>query len=155
MRHEVAHRKLGRTTTHRLAMLRNMANSLIRQERIQTTLPKAKELRSFAEKLVTIGKHNDLAAKRRAFALLRDRNSVQKLFSQIAPSFEKRNGGYTRIYRLGYRVGDAAPLALIEYLQEDRLSAKVEGKVKETKPKEKKKESKKETSQKQASKSKL
>jgi len=151
MRHQVAHRKLGRKTAHRKAMFRNMATSLIKHERITTTLHKAKELRKFADQLVTIGKENTLHARRRAFDLLRDRDMVQKLFSTIAPSFSKRSGGYTRIYRLNHRVGDAAQMAAIEYLQEDLLTAKVEGKVEDKKGKKAKakpaakKEAKKET----------
>lgn len=105
-------------TTQRLATLRNMAASLIKYGRIQTTLPRAKELRRFADQLVTLGKKNTLHAKRQAFNFLRQRDVVQKLFAEVAPAFTGRNGGYTRIYRLGIRAGDAAKTAVIEYLAE-------------------------------------
>jgi len=129
MRHQVAGRKLGRKSAHRLAMFSNMAASLIDKGRIKTTLHKAKELRKIADKLVTLGKTNTLHTRRQAFNLLRNNDAVRKLFAEIAPSFEKRAGGYTRIYHLGTRVGDAAKMAYIEYLSEDLLTAKVEGKV--------------------------
>lgn len=118
MRHQIAGRKLGMDTTQRLATLRNMAASLIKYGRIQTTLPRAKELRRFADQLVTLGKKNTLHAKRQAFNFLRQRDVVQKLFAEVAPAFTGRNGGYTRIYRLGIRAGDAAKTAVIEYLAE-------------------------------------
>jgi len=114
MRHRVAGRKLSRHTQHRELMFRNMVVSLLTHERIKTTLPKAKELRSWADKIVTLGKKGDLAARRRAFDLLRDRDAVKKLFEEIAPRFKDRQGGYTRIYKTGRRLGDAAPLSLIE-----------------------------------------
>ena len=114
MRHRVSGRKLSRPTQHRELMFRNMVVSLITHERIKTTLPKAKELRSWADKIVTLGKKGDLAARRRAFDLLRDRDAVKKLFEEIAPRFKERQGGYTRIYKIGWRTGDAAPLSLIE-----------------------------------------
>jgi large subunit ribosomal protein L17 len=114
MRHRVAGRKLSRHTQHRELMFRNMVVSLLTHERIKTTLPKAKELRSWADKIVTLGKKGDLAARRRAFDLLRDRDAVKKLFEEIAPRFKDRQGGYTRIYKTGWRPGDAAPLSLIE-----------------------------------------
>jgi len=97
-------------------MFRNMATSLIMHERIKTTLPKAKELRSFAEKLVTLGKQGDLAARRKAAAFVRSNEAVQKLFSNLAPRFKDRKGGYTRVMKLGFRLGDSAPMALIEYI---------------------------------------
>ena len=114
MRHRVAGRKLSRTTRHRELMFRNMVVSLINHERIKTTLTKAKELRSWADKIITLGKKGDLAARRRAFDFLRDRDAVKKLFDEIAPLFKDRQGGYTRMYRIGWRLGDAAPLSLIE-----------------------------------------
>ncbi len=114
MRHRVSGRKLSRHTQHRQLMFRNMVVSLLTHERIKTTLPKAKELRSWAEKIVTLGKKGDLAARRRAFDFLRDRDAVKKLFEEIAPRFKDRQGGYTRIYKTGWRPGDAAPLSLIE-----------------------------------------
>ncbi len=116
MRHHVAGRKLGRKTPHRLAMLANMASSLIKYDRIETTLPKAKELRSLAERLITLGKQQTLHARRRAVALIRDKGAVHKLFSEIAQRFTDRKGGYTRVLKLGARHGDAAPMAIIEYV---------------------------------------
>ena len=114
MRHRVAGRKLSRHTQHRHLMFRNMVVSLLNHERIKTTLTKAKELRSWADKIITLGKRGDLAARRRAFDFLRDREAVKKLFEEIAPRFKDRQGGYTRIYKMGWRLGDAAPVSLIE-----------------------------------------
>ena len=114
MRHRVAGRKLSRHAQHRKLMFRNMLVSLFDHERIRTTLAKAKELRSLAEKTITLGKKGTLHARRRAFALLRNETIVKKLFDDIALRFKERQGGYTRIYRLGWRPGDAAPLSLIE-----------------------------------------
>ncbi len=123
MRHGVSGRKLGRTASHRLALFKNMASSLIEHGRIQTTLSKAKELRKYADKLVTLGKQNTLNARRLAYADLgnnqRARQIVQKLFDEIAPAFKDRNGGYTRIYKIGTRRGDGSEIAYIEYLSED------------------------------------
>lgn len=118
MRHQLSLLKLGRTSTHRWAMFRNMATSLVEAERVETTLKKAKELRSFADYLITLGKKNDLAARRNALSFLRSKKAVQKLFGEIAPRFKDRNGGYTRVLKLGFRLGDSAPMALIEYLSE-------------------------------------
>ncbi len=114
MRHRVAGRKFSRHTRHRELMFRNMVVSLLNHERIKTTLTKAKELRSWADKIITLGKKGDLAARRRAFDFLRDRDAVKKLFEEIAPLFKDRQGGYTRIYKSGWRLGDAAPLSLVE-----------------------------------------
>lgn len=114
MRHRVAGRKLSRHSQHREWMFRNMLVSLLTHERIRTTLPKAKELRSWADKIITLGKQGDLHARRRVFDLLRDRDVVKKLFDQIAPRFKDRVGGYTRVLKMGYRLGDAAPLSLVE-----------------------------------------
>jgi large subunit ribosomal protein L17 len=114
MRHRHGLRKLNRTTSHRLAMLRNMSNSLLRHELIKTTLPKAKELRRVVEPLITLGKEPTLANKRLAFNRLRDREMVVKLFAEIGPRYKSRNGGYTRILKFGFRVGDNAPMALME-----------------------------------------
>ena len=123
MRHGVSGRKLGRTASHRLALFKNMASSLIEHGRIQTTLCKAKELRKYADKLVTLGKQNTLNARRLAYADLgnnqRARQIVQKLFDVVAPAFKDRNGGYTRIYKIGTRRGDGSEIAYIEYLSED------------------------------------
>ena len=114
MRHGHGLRKLNRTTSHRIAMFRNMAVSLLRHEEIKTTLPKAKELRRVVEPLITMGKAPTLANKRLAFSRLRDRAAVVKLFGELGPRYEKRPGGYTRILKMGYRVGDAAPMAFVE-----------------------------------------
>ena len=116
MRHGHGLRKLNKTTSHRLAMFRNMAVSLLRHESITTTLPKAKELRRVVEPLITIGKSPSLANRRLAFNRLRDRATVSKLFSELAPRYAKRNGGYLRILKSGFRKGDNAPLALVTLL---------------------------------------
>lgn len=114
MRHRLGLRKLNRTSSHRQAMLRNMAVSLLRHEVIKTTLPKAKELRRVAEPLLTLGKTPSLANKRLAFSRLRDREVVIKLFNELGPRYAARNGGYTRILKFGFRKGDNAPMALME-----------------------------------------
>jgi large subunit ribosomal protein L17 len=114
MRHGHGLRKLNRTSEHRLAMLRNMMNSLIEHEVIKTTLPKAKELRRVVEPMITLAKDPSLANKRMAFNRLRDRDSVVKLFADLGPRFAARPGGYTRILKMGFRVGDNAPMALVE-----------------------------------------
>ncbi|KVZ47511.1 50S ribosomal protein L17 [Burkholderia ubonensis] len=116
MRHRHGLRKLNRTSSHRLAMLRNMSNSLIEHEVIKTTLPKAKELRKVVEPLITLGKKPSLANRRVAFNRLRDRDSVAKLFDVLGPRFANRPGGYLRILKFGFRVGDNAPMALVELL---------------------------------------
>ena len=116
MRHRYSNRKLNRTTSHRLAMLRNMANSLLRHETIVTTLPKAKELRRVAEPLITLGKKPSLANRRLAFDRTRDRDIVGKIFDELGPRYQNRNGGYLRILKCGFRKGDNAPLALVELL---------------------------------------
>ena len=114
MRHGHGLRKLNRTSSHRLAMLRNMTNSLLRHEAIKTTLPKAKELRRVIEPLITLGREPTVANKRLAFDRLRDREIVVKLFNEIGPRYAARNGGYTRILKMGFRVGDNAPMAFME-----------------------------------------
>jgi len=116
MRHRHGLRKLNRTSSHRLAMLRNMTVSLLRHEIIQTTLPKAKELRRVIEPMITLGKRPTLANRRLAFNRLRDRGIVTKLFAEIGPRYAKRNGGYLRILKSGFRKGDNAPMALVELL---------------------------------------
>lgn len=116
MRHGLKLRKLNRTSSHRLAMLRNMMNSLIAHEAIKTTLPKAKELRKSIEPLITLAKKDSVANKRLAFSRLRDRDSVGKLFDILGPRFANRPGGYTRILKMGFRDGDNAPMAFIELL---------------------------------------
>ena len=114
MRHMKQGRKLGRTTAHRKALLRNLATALLDHERIITTEAKAKELRRVADKLVTLGKRGDLHSRRRALRVVRSNAVVRKLFDEVAPRFAARNGGYTRVLRLGYRPGDAAAMAVIE-----------------------------------------
>jgi large subunit ribosomal protein L17 len=116
MRHRLGNRKLNRTSSHRLAMFRNMATSLLRHEVIKTTLPKAKELRRVAEPLITLGKTPTLANRRLAFARLRDREIVGKLFDELGPRYATRNGGYLRILKCGFRDGDNAPMAYVELL---------------------------------------
>ncbi len=116
MRHRRSGRKLGRTSSHRKAMLRTMVTEFLDKEHIVTTVPKAKELRPFAEKMITLGKRETLHARRQALAVIRSRDVVHKLFDNLAPRYADRNGGYTRIVRLGPRKGDAAEMALIELL---------------------------------------
>ena len=124
MRHRNSNRKLIRTSSHRQAMLRNMATSLLRHEVIKTTLPKAKELRRVAEPLITLGKNATLANRRLAFSRLRDRDIVGKLFAELGPRYQARNGGYLRILKCGFRDGDNAPMALVELV--DRPDPAVE-----------------------------
>ncbi len=119
MRHGLAHRKLNRTSEHRKAMFANMAASLVEHEQITTTLPKAKELRSVVDKLITLGKKGDLAARRKAIATMRDKEMVQKLFDVLAERYKDRNGGYTRVLKAGFRYGDNAPVAVIELVDRD------------------------------------
>ena len=119
MRHGYAHRKLGRTTSHRTAMFANMSASLIKHEQIVTTLPKAKELRPFVEKLVTLAKRGDLHARRIAISRVRDVDQVGKLFAALGPRYAGRNGGYIRVLKAGYRHGDNAPMAVIEFVDRD------------------------------------
>ncbi|SPU53076.1 RRP-L17 [Brevundimonas vesicularis] len=129
MRHGAAHRKLGRTSSHRTAMFANMAASLIKHEQITTTLPKAKELRPFVEKLVTLAKKGDLHARRQAISQVRDVPQVGKLFETLGPRYSERNGGYIRIMKAGFRHGDNAPMAVIEFVDRD-----VEAKGKDSGP---------------------
>jgi large subunit ribosomal protein L17 len=119
MRHGNAHRKLGRKTQHRRAMFANMAAALVKHEQIITTLPKAKELRPVIEKLVTLAKRGDLHARRRAIAVMRDVPMVRKLFDVIGPRYKERHGGYTRVLKAGFRYGDNAPQAVIEFVDRD------------------------------------
>ena len=121
MRHGHGLRKLNRTSEHRLAMLRNMMNSLIAHEAIRTTLPKAKELRRVVEPMITLAKEATLAHRRLAFDRLRDRDSVTKLFEQLGPRYKARPGGYTRILKIGFRVGDNAPMALVELVDRPEI----------------------------------
>lgn len=126
MRHRLGLRKLNRTSSHRLAMLRNMITSLLRHEVIKTTLPKAKELRRVAEPILTLGKNATLANRRLAFARLRDREMVTKLFDELGPRYATRNGGYSRILKFGFRKGDNAPMALIELMDRPEDAQPVE-----------------------------
>ena len=119
MRHRVAGRKLGRTSSHRAALFKNMAAALIKHEQITTTLPKARELRPYVEKLVTLAKRGGLANRRLAMARLGDLQQVQKLFDVIGPRYAERNGGYTRVLKAGIRASDAAPMAIIEFVDRD------------------------------------
>ena len=123
MRHRFKHRLLNRTSSHRKAMFSNMVVSLITHEQIKTTLPKAKELRGFADKMITLGKRGDIHSRRQAFAFLRDDAAVSKLFDTLATRYNERQGGYSRVLKAGFRYGDDAPLAFIEYVDRD-LDAK-------------------------------
>ena len=119
MRRGKVHRKLNRKPEHRAAMFANMAAALIKHEQIVTTLPKAKEVRPIVEKLVTLGKRGDLHARRQAMAKLRDIAMVKKLFEVLGPRYQERNGGYTRVLKAGFRYGDSAPVAVIEFVDRD------------------------------------
>ena len=123
MRHKISGRKLNRKTSHRIALLKNLAKSLILNEQIETTLPKAKDLRPFVEKILHSGKNNNLHSRRKVFSFLRDNLLVNKVFDVLAKRYAKRNGGYTRVLRSGFRYGDAAPKAIIELVDRD-VSAK-------------------------------
>jgi large subunit ribosomal protein L17 len=119
MRHGKVHRKLGRKPEHRKAMFANMAAALIKHEQITTTVPKAKDLRPIVEKLITLGKKGGLTARRQAVAEMRDVGMVKKLFDVLAPRYKDRNGGYTRVIKAGFRYGDSAPVAVIEFVDRD------------------------------------
>ncbi len=124
MRHRVGGKKLGRKTAHRLMMFRNMVTSFLDKERIRTTLPKAKALRPIAERMITLGKRESLPARRRALAFIKDPQVVSKLFATLAPRFAQRDGGYTRIVRLGFRDGDGAQMAILELVGSEFRAAK-------------------------------
>jgi len=119
MKHNIKHRKLNRTSSHRKALLMNLSNALIKHEQITTTLPKAKELRPFIEKVVTLGKKGDLSARRKTMSILQDEKMTKKIFDKLANRYNTRNGGYTRIIKLGNRYGDNAPTAVIEFVDRD------------------------------------
>ncbi len=119
MRHRNSGRKLNRTASHRKALFANMAAALIKHEQIVTTLPKAKELRSVVDRLITLGKRGDLHARRQAISRVRDKAMVSKLFETLGPRYQERNGGYTRVLKAGYRFGDSAPMAVIELVDRD------------------------------------
>ena len=142
MRHGKSHRKLNRTSSHRKAMFKNMATSLLTHEIIRTTLPKAKELRKIAEPLITLGKVTTVHNQRLAFSRLRDKDAVSKLFGEIGPRYVSRNGGYTRILKCGFRKGDNAPMAYIELVDRPVKSDDEINDAKEAKPAAAKKEAK-------------
>ena len=119
MKHNISHRKLNRTSAHRKALLMNLSNALIKHEQITTTLPKAKELRPFVEKIISLGKKENLHSKRRASSILQDKKNIKKLFEVFADRYKDRKGGYTRIVKLGNRYGDNAPTAVIELIDRD------------------------------------
>ena len=123
MRHLNQGRKLSRTSAHRKALFRNLVLALVKHERIKTTDAKAKELRRYADRMVTLGKRGDLAARRLAFAFMQSRDAVKRLFDEIAPRFKERNGGYTRVVKFGFRRGDAAPLSIIEFSDHSKQAA--------------------------------
>ena len=119
MKHNITHRKLNRTTSHRKALLMNLSNALLKHEQIITTLTKAKELRPFVEKIITLGKKGDLEARRKTISILQDKQNTKKVFDIFADRYNKRSGGYTRIVKLGNRYGDNAPTAVIELVDRD------------------------------------
>lgn len=129
MRHRIGGRKLGRTSTHRLATLGNMAAALIRHEQIKTTLPKAKELKPFVERLITMGKDGGLANRRRALSIIQDAGLAQKLFGPLAERYKTRAGGYTRVLKAGFRHGDTADMAVIELIDRDPAAKGAEDKA--------------------------
>ena len=131
MRHKLGYKKLNRTSEHRKAMIQNMLNSLIKYEQIKTTLPKAKVLKPAADKIITLGKKNNLNNKKKLFSRLQDKVTARKVFSSLSKRYEKRNGGYTRIIKAGYRYGDNAPLAIIELVDRDISAKKIDIKKKE------------------------
>ncbi len=126
MRHLKKGRKLNRTASHRLALMRNLVTSLLRQERIQTTDPKAKELRGWVDRVIGLGKEGTLHARRRAFGIVQDEAVVHKLFETLAPRYKERPGGYTRIVKLGWRRGDRAPISIVELIPGDGVAGKAE-----------------------------
>jgi len=131
MRHKFGYRKLNRTSEHRKALFKNMLNSLIKYEQITTTLPKAKELKAKIDKVISLGKKNNLASKKNLFTQLQSKTSVDKLIKVLSQRYEKRNGGYSRVIRAGYRYGDDAPLAVIELVDRDLQAKKIDIKKKE------------------------
>jgi len=135
MRHKIAYRKLNRTSEHRKALFKNMLNSLIKYEQITTTLPKAKELKPKIDKVITLGKKNNLQSKKNLFSELQDKTSVDKLIKKLSQRYEKRKGGYSRVIRMGFRYGDDAPMAVIELVDRDTQAKKVDVKKKAEEPK--------------------
>jgi large subunit ribosomal protein L17 len=137
MKHNITHRKLNRTTSHRKALMMNMSNALIKHEQITTTLPKAKELRPFVEKIITLGKKGDLESRRKTIAILQDQKNAKKIFNVFADRYKERSGGYTRIIKIGNRFGDNAPTAVIELVDRDEDAKGLDsGPVIEKKPSE-------------------
>ncbi len=134
MRHKVGYRKLNRTSEHRRALFKNMLNSLIKYEQVTTTLPKAKELKPKIDKVITLGKKNNLQSKKNLFAELQSKFSVEKIFKTLSLRYEKRNGGYSRVIRAGFRYGDDAPMAVIELVDRDPNAKKVDIKKKPQEP---------------------
>jgi len=130
MYHGKAGRKLGRTSSHKEAMLRNMVTSVIKHESIRTTDCKAKELKKLAEKMVTLGKRGDLHARRQALSVIRDKATVSKLFSELSERYRTRSGGYTRIVKIGYRFGDNAPVSILEFIDDGKKKEKAKSKAK-------------------------
>ena len=130
MRHKLAYRKLNRTSEHRKALFKNMLNSLIKYEQITTTLPKAKELKPQIDKVITLGKKNSLVSKKNLFAQLQSKSSVDKLVKNLSQRYGKRNGGYSRVIRAGFRYGDDAPMAIIELIDRDLQAKKIDIKKK-------------------------
>ena len=141
MKHNITHRKLNRTTSHRKALLMNLSNSLIKHEQITTTLSKAKELRPFVEKIITLGKKGDLVSRRKAISILQDQKNTRKIFDVISERYKDRSGGYTRIIKVGNRFGDNAPTAIIELVDRDENAKGLDsGPVPEKKPSEEEEE---------------
>ena len=141
MKHNITHRKLNRTTSHRKALLINLSNSLIKHEQITTTLSKAKELRPFVEKIITLGKKGDLVSRRKAISILQDQKNTKKIFDVISERYKERSGGYTRIIKIGNRFGDNAPTAIIELVDRDENAKGLDsGPVPEKKPSEEEEE---------------
>jgi large subunit ribosomal protein L17 len=136
MRHLNQGRKLSRTSAHRKALFRNLVLALVKHERIKTTDAKAKELRRYADRMVTLGKRGDLAARRLAFAFMQSRDAVKRVFDEIAPRFKERNGGYTRVVKFGFRRGDAAPLSIIEFSDHSEQASARKPRKKRTRPEE-------------------
>lgn len=133
MYHGKAGKKLGRTSSHREAMFRNMVTSIIKHESIRTTDTKAKELRKLAEKMITLGKRGDLHARRQALSVVRDKQMVDKLFGDLAERYRTRAGGYTRIIKVGYRIGDNAPVSILEFISAEQKKQKAKAKAKDKK----------------------
>ena len=141
MKHNIIHRKLNRTSSHRKALLMNLSNALIKHEQITTTLPKAKELKPFVEKIITLGKKGDLQSRRKAISILQDKKMTKKIFDTFADRYKDRNGGYTRIIKLRNRYGDNAPIAVIELIDRDEDAKGLDsGPVIEKKPTEEQEE---------------